>query len=273
MAFDTGILKERILVLDGAMGTMLQARGLQGNSELFNLTHPGIIEEIHREYIEAGADIITTNSFGANSISQKELGCRDRADEMAFEAARIARKAADGAGRKVWVAGSVGPTGKSLSLAQDLGDPAFREYSFDRMAEAFSRQIRALEDGGADIILLETCFDALNAKAAIYQYLKQSRLPIMVSVSLADRSGRTLTGQTIEAFYRSTEHCRPLSFGLNCSLGARDMIPHVEEVSGFARCAVSCHPNAGIIFSCTFFVQIFYWGQVLITHCPYTYAR
>ena len=233
-------------MLDGAMGTMLQARGLQGNSELFNLTHPGIIEEIHREYIEAGADIITTNSFGANSISQKELGCGDRADEMAFEAARIARKAADGAGRKVWVAGSVGPTGKSLSLAQDLGDPAFREYSFDRMAEAFARQIRALEDGGADIILLETCFDALNAKAAIYPYLKQSRLPIMVSVSLADRSGRTLTGQTIEAFYRSTEHCRPLSFGLNCSLGARDMIPHVEEVSGFARCAVSCHPNAGL---------------------------
>ena len=161
-------LKERILILDGAMGTMLQRRGLQGNSESFNLSAPSEIGKIHDEYIEAGADIITTNSFGASRISQAELGHANQAADMAEASARIARAAAERAGRKVWVAGSVGPTGKSLSLAQDIGNPAFRPYSFDQMAEAFEEQIRALLRGGVDIILLETCFDALNTKAAIY---------------------------------------------------------------------------------------------------------
>ena len=248
-------LKERILILDGAMGTMLQRRGLQGNSESFNLSAPSEIGKIHDEYIEAGADIITTNSFGASRISQAELGHANQAADMAEASARIARAAAERAGRKVWVAGSVGPTGKSLSLAQDIGNPAFRPYSFDQMAEAFEEQIRALLRGGVDIILLETCFDALNTKAAIYALNKilDGRIPgsegtheVMVSVSLGDRSGRTLTGQTIEAFYRSITHCHPLSFGLNCSLGASELIPAIGEVSGFAECAVSCHPNAGL---------------------------
>ena len=243
-------LRDRILVLDGAMGTVLQSRGLQGNSEIFNLTHPGIIGEIHSEYIKAGVDIISTNSFGANRISQSELGLADRATDMAEAAARIARAAADKAGRKVWVAGSVGPTGKSLTLAQNIGDPVFRPYSFDEMAGAYEEQIRALVSGGADIILLETCFDALNAKAAIYALTRlfpEGDGPgVMVSVSLGDKSGRTLTGQTPEAFYRSIRHCSPLSFGLNCSLGSREMIPLIADVSRFVEEAVSCYPNAGL---------------------------
>lgn len=242
-------LSKRILILDGAMGTMLQRKGLQGNSESFNLTNPETIGEIHNEYIEAGADIITTNSFSANSISQSEYNLSEKAGQMAEAAARIARKAADEAPRKIWVAGSVGPTSKSLSLAQNINDPIFRPYSFDGMAEAFEVQIRGLVKGGVDLLLLETCFDALNTKAALYaigHIPEASDIPIMVSASMSDRSGRTLTGQTMEAFYRSVQHCSPLSFGLNCSLGAEEMIPLIAEVASFATCAVSCYPNAGL---------------------------
>ncbi len=242
-------LSGRILILDGAMGTMLQRKGLQGNSESFNLTNPETIGEIHNEYIEAGADIITTNSFSANCISQSEYNLSDKAGLMAEAAARIAREAADKAPRKVWVAGSVGPTSKSLSLAQDISDPVYRPYSFDEMAEAFEVQIRGLVDGGADLLLLETCFDALNTKAALYalgHIPEATDIPVMISASLSDRSGRTLTGQTMEAFYRSVQHCNPLSFGLNCSLGAEEMIPLIAEVASFAVCAVSCYPNAGL---------------------------
>lgn len=242
-------LSKRILILDGAMGTMLQRKGLQGNSESFNLTNPETIGEIHNEYIEAGADIITANSFSANSISQSEYNLSEKAGQMAEAAARIARKAVGEAPRKVWVAGSVGPTSKSLSLAQNINDPVFRPYSFDEMAEAFERQIRGLINGGVDLLLFETCFDALNTKAALYaigHIPEASDIPIMISASMSDRSGRTLTGQTMEAFYRSVQHCSPLSFGLNCSLGAEEMIPLIAEVASFATCAVSCYPNAGL---------------------------
>lgn len=242
-------LSKRILILDGAMGTMLQRKGLQGNSESFNLTNPETIGEIHNEYIEAGADIITANSFSANSISQSEYNLSEKAGQMAEAAARIARKAADEAPRKIWVAGSVGPTSKSLSLAQNINDPIFRPHSFDGMAEAFEVQIRGLVKGGVDLLLFETCFDALNTKAALYaigHIPEASDIPIMISASMSDRSGRTLTGQTMEAFYRSVQHCSPLSFGLNCSLGAEEMIPLIAEVASFATCAVSCYPNAGL---------------------------
>lgn len=242
-------LSKRILILDGAMGTMLQRKGLQGNSESFNLTNPETIGEIHNEYIEAGADIITANSFSANSISQSEYNLSEKAGQMAEAAARIARKAADEAPRKIWVAGSVGPTSKSLSLAQNINDPIFRPYSFDGMAEAFERQIRGLINGGVDLLLFETCFDALNTKAALYAlgHIPEAKdIPVMISASMSDKSGRTLTGQTMEAFYRSIQHCNPLSFGLNCSLGAEEMIPLIAEVASFAACAVSCYPNAGL---------------------------
>lgn len=242
-------LSKRILILDGAMGTMLQRKGLQGNSESFNLTNPETIGEIHNEYIEAGADIITANSFSANSISQSEYNLSEKAGQMAEAAARIARKAAGEAPRKVWVAGSVGPTSKSLSLAQNINDPVFRPYSFDEMAEAFERQIRGLINGGVDLLLFETCFDALNTKAALYAlgHIPEAKdIPVMISASMSDKSGRTLTGQTMEAFYRSIQHCNPLSFGLNCSLGAEEMIPLIAEVASFAACAVSCYPNAGL---------------------------
>ena len=242
-------LSKRILILDGAMGTMLQRKGLQGNSESFNLTNPETIGEIHNEYIEAGADIITANSFSANSISQSEYNLSEKAGQMAEAAARIARKAAGEAPRKIWVAGSVGPTSKSLSLAQNINDPIFRPYSFDGMAEAFERQIRGLINGGVDLLLFETCFDALNTKAALYAlgHIPEAKdIPVMISASMSDKSGRTLTGQTMEAFYRSVQHCSPLSFGLNCSLGAEEMIPLIAEVASFATCAVSCYPNAGL---------------------------
>ena len=242
-------LSERILILDGAMGTMLQRHGLTGNNEPFNLSHPDIVRDIHRAYIEAGADILSTNTFSANRISQAEYGLAEQAQAFAQAGARLAREAADAAPRKVWVAGSLGPTGKSLTLAQDLSDPAFRPCSFDEMAQAYAEQVRGLVAGGVDALLLETCFDALNAKAALYAISgipEAAALPLLISVSAGDRSGRTLTGQTLEAFYRSIQHARPLSFGLNCSLGADALAPLVSDVASWAGCAVSCYPNAGL---------------------------
>ncbi|MCR5071444.1 MAG: methionine synthase [Bacteroidales bacterium] len=242
-------LRDRILILDGAMGTMLQRHGLSGNSEPFNLTHPDIVRSIHRAYIDAGADIISTNTFGANAISQADYGCSAQAREFARAGAALARAEADAAPRKVWVAGSMGPSGKSLTLPQDLGNPAWRPVSFDEMAAAYAEQVRGLVEGGADALLLETCFDALNTKAALYAISnipEAAALPLLISVSVADRSGRTLTGQTLEAFYRSVQHARPLTFGLNCSLGAADLAPLVADIAAWADCAVSCYPNAGL---------------------------
>ena len=274
--------KGRILILEGAMGTMIQRYGLteedyhggklsqcekelKGNSECLNLTRPEIIKAIHREYIEAGADIIESNTFSANRISQAEYGCEEFAAEMAYEGARLAREAADeamncksskmwsdgdaetGCGRKIWVAGSIGPTSKSLSLSPDVSDPAFRAYSFDQMKEAYSEQVEALLRGGVDLLLIETCFDALNVKAALAAISDcQTLPPVIVSVSVGDRSGRTLTGQTLEAFYTSVKHYPLLAFGLNCSLGAAEMTTLLEEVNKWCECAVSCYPNAGL---------------------------
>lgn len=265
------------MILDGAMGTMIQRYGLSeddfhgrpfsdiscelaGNNECLNLTRPDIIEEIHRQYIEAGADIIESNTFSANSISQQEYGCSGFAPEMAREGARIARRAADRAfsetGRRIIVAGSIGPTSKSLSLAPDITDPSYRPYSFDDMASAYRQQAEALIEGGADLIQIETCFDALNVKAALYAIWQMGqsgvharfngRIPVIVSVSVADRSGRTLTGQTLEAFYASISHYPLAAFGLNCSLGAAELAPLVKEISGWCRCPVICYPNAGL---------------------------
>ncbi len=270
-------LENRILILDGAMGTMIQRYGLaeadyrcgpfssctkelRGNNECLNLTRPEIIKAIHKEYIAAGADIIETNTFSANVISQAEYGCEEFAEKMAYEGARLAREAADeaeavaasvGLQRKVWVAGSMGPTSKSLSLSPDVADPAFRPYSFDQMKEAYRTQAEALLRGGTDILLIETCFDALNVKAALAAIAELDRnsmngVPVMISVSVGDRSGRTLTGQTLEAFYTSVRHYPIMSFGLNCSLGAAELMPLVEDMNIWCGCAVSCYPNAGL---------------------------
>ena len=280
------ILRDKIYILDGATGTMIQRYGLGesdyregafegcaaellGNNECLNLTRPDVIKEIHREYIKAGADIIETNTFSANRISQSEYGCEEYAAGMAYEGARLAREAADEymsdnskgkvPGRKILVAGSVGPTSKSLSLSPDVADPGYRPYSFDQMRDAYREQIQALLDGGVDLILIETCFDALNVKAALsaIQECKTIRrnevseisnevIPVMISVSVGDRSGRTLTGQTLKAFYTAVSHYPILAFGLNCSLGAAEMAPLVEEISQWCGCAVSCYPNAGL---------------------------
>ena len=253
------LLKDKIYILDGAMGTMIQKFGVaeaDNNSERLNLTRPEVIKKIHKEYIAAGADIIETNTFSANAISQAEYGCSDLAPQMAYEGARIAREAADeaaaiaaeiGVTRKVWVAGSMGPTSKSLSLSPDASDPAFRPYSFDQMYEAYREQAEALIRGGVDMILIETCFDALNTKAALSAIADcHAGFPVIISVSVSDRSGRTLTGQTLEAFYTSVRHYPILAFGLNCSLGAADMTPLVEDMGRWCGCAVSCYPNAGL---------------------------
>ena len=268
-------LDNKILILDGAMGTMIQKHGLteadyhcgpfaecekelKGNSECLNLTRPDVIKSIHKEYIAAGADIIETNTFSANVISQAEYECEGFAEKMAYEGARIAREAADeaaemaasiGLSRKVLVAGSMGPTSKSLSLSPDVSDPAFRPYSFSEMQKAYRQQAQALIDGGVDLILIETCFDALNVKAALSAIAECSlnrQIPVMISVSVSDRSGRTLTGQTLEAFYASVAHYPIMSFGLNCSLGASELMPLVEDINKWCKCAVSCYPNAGL---------------------------
>ncbi len=242
----------RILILDGAMGSMIQRLSLpptdylgEGDNESLNLTRPEVIESIHRAYIEAGADIITTNSFGANRISQGAYGLQDRAAEMAFEAAKIAKKAAEGT--DVLVAGSIGPTGQSLSLATS-SDPAWRACDFDTMASVYGEQMEALIRGGADLLLLETWFDALNAKAAVYALSRLERkVPVIISATVSDRSGRTLTGQTLEAFWTSIKHAPGLlAFGINCALGAEEMVPLAAEIARFSPLPLIFYPNAGI---------------------------
>lgn len=227
-------LNQRILILDGAMGTMLQ-RGLTE-------------EETLRAYIEAGVDIITTNSFNANRISQEKQGLAEMATQMAFDAATRARKVADSADRKVYVAGSMGPTGKSLTMASDASDSAYRKYDFDFFTDIYKEQAEALVRGGADIFLIETAFDALNVKAAVSALDRLGNpLPVIISATVSDRSGRTLTGQTLEAFYRAVEHTPNLcAFGINCALGADAMTTLVRDIAGFSSHPVSFYPNAGI---------------------------
>jgi 5-methyltetrahydrofolate--homocysteine methyltransferase len=266
------LLENRILVIDGAMGTMIQRhkpteatyRGerfkdwkldVKNNADLLNLTQPDMIEGIHREYLEAGADIIETNTFASTVIAQADFEMESLAYEMNIEGARIARKAADDFTAKDpskprFVAGAIGPLNKTLSLSPDVNNPGFRAVYFDEVVAAYYEQVKALMEGGVDILLIETIFDTLNAKAAIYAIKKHFRenreIPIMISGTITDASGRTLSGQTLEAFYTSVVHAKPLSVGLNCALGAKEMRPHIEELSQIASCFVSAYPNAGL---------------------------
>jgi len=261
----------RILVLDGAMGTMIQAekpdeatyRGarfadhpsdLGGNNELLSLTAPDMIRRIHAGFLEAGADIVCTNTFSANRISQADYGLEGLSAELNIASVRLAREAAEAAStpeRPRWVAGAIGPTNQTASLSPDVNDPGFRKVTFDDLARAYGEAARALIEGGVDLLLVETIFDTLNAKAALFAIdsLSDEGLtipPIMISGTITDRSGRTLTGQTPEAFWVSMSHARPFSIGLNCALGAAEMRPHVRALSGVADTRVSAYPNAGL---------------------------
>lgn len=268
-------LKEKILIIDGAMGTMIQRHKLEekdyrgerfkdwhtdvkGNNDLLSITQPQIIEEIHKQYLEAGADIIETNTFSSTSIAQADYDMQSLAYELNVAAARCARNAVDkfASTSKVneprFVAGAIGPLNKTLSLSPDVNNPGYRAVTFDEVAVAYYEQVKGLVDGGVDILLIETIFDTLNAKAAIYaikKYFrdtKQKELPVMISGTITDASGRTLSGQTLEAFYISISHAKPLSVGLNCALGAKEMRPHIEELSQLAGCYTSAYPNAGL---------------------------
>ncbi len=268
------ILKERILIIDGAMGTMIQRHKLEeadyrgqrfkdwhtdvkGNNDLLSITQPAIIEGIHEQYLEAGADIIETNTFSSTTIAQADYDMQSLAYELNVASATCARHAADkytalNPAKPRFVAGAIGPLNKTLSLSPDVNNPGFRAVTFDEVAAAYTEQISGLVDGGVDIILVETIFDTLNAKAAIYaikNYFRKANkkeLPIMISGTITDASGRTLSGQTLEAFYISVMHANPLSVGLNCALGAQEMRPHVEELSAIANCFTSAYPNAGL---------------------------
>ena len=271
-------LEKRILIIDGAMGTMIQRyklaeedyRGerfkdwpsdLKGNNDLLSLTQPHIVKEIHKQYLEAGADIIETNTFNAQKVSLADYGMQAIAYEMNLAAAKCAREAVNEfltssnfpAGHNgPWVAGAFGPLNKTLSLSPDVNNPGFRALTFDDAVDAYYEQTKGLVDGGVDLLLVETIFDTLNAKAAIFAIKKYFRdikkdiLPIMISGTITDASGRTLSGQTLEAFYTSVMHAKPLSIGLNCALGAKEMRPHIEELSQMASCYVSAYPNAGL---------------------------
>lgn len=265
------LLKHRILVIDGAMGTMIQRYNLseadyrgerfkdwpsdvKGNNDLLCLTQPHIIREIHGKYLEAGADIIETNTFNAQRVSLADYGMEELAYEINLAAARIAREATllVGSGEEKYVAGAIGPMNKTLSLSPDVNNPGYRALTFDDAVAAYYEQVQGLVEGGVDLLLIETIFDTLNAKAAIYAIKKYFRdtgvkeLPIMISGTITDASGRTLSGQTLEAFYNSVRHARPLSIGLNCALGAKEMRPHIEELSQIAECYTSAYPNAGL---------------------------
>lgn len=266
-------LAEKILFLDGAMGTMIQTYKLQeedfrkghfenhpsdlkGNNDLLSLTRPDVIYAIHTQYLEAGADIIETNTFSGTRIAQKDYDLEHAVYDINFQSAKLAKKActdfmAKNPDRKCYVAGALGPTNRTLSLSPDVNNPAFRAVTFDELVQNYYEQVKALIEGGADILLPETTFDTLNIKAAIfaiekYQEEVQIKFPLMLSVTITDASGRTLSGQTTEAFWNSVRHAKPLSVGLNCALGAKEMRPYLEELSNIADCFVSCYPNAGL---------------------------
>lgn len=272
------LLNERILIIDGAMGTMIQRyklneadyRGerfkdwpsdLKGNNDLLCLTQPQIIKAIHKEYLEAGADIIETNTFNAQRVSLADYNMESLAYEMNLAAARCAREAVNeflASSQRLkdepgpFVAGAIGPMNKTLSLSPDVNNPGFRALTFDEAVAAYYEQVKGLVEGGVDLLLVETIFDTLNAKAAIFAIKKyfrdtvQKPLPVMISGTITDASGRTLSGQTLEAFYTSVMHAKPLSIGLNCALGAKEMRPHIEELSQMAACYTSAYPNAGL---------------------------
>ena len=262
----------RIAILDGAMGTMIQARNLteadfrgerfiahpqdlRGNNDLLALTRPDVIAAIHTAYFEAGADLVETNTFNSTAISQADYRLEPVVAELNLAAARLARRAADQAtarlGRRCFVAGALGPTNRTASMSPDVNRPDYRAVTFDTLVAAYLEQARALAAGGVDALLVETIFDTLNAKAALFalETLFDEtgvRLPVMISVTITDASGRTLSGQTVSAFYNSIRHAKPFSIGINCALGGAQMRPYIEELAGLADCFVSCYPNAGL---------------------------
>ncbi|MFR9652181.1 MAG: homocysteine S-methyltransferase family protein, partial [Rikenellaceae bacterium] len=275
MSFEVlkSLLQERILLLDGAMGTMIQRHGLgegdfrgeeftnwgcelNGCNDILAITKPEILSDIHRQYLAAGADIITTCSFNAHPVSLKDYGLESRSYDIARAAAEVARAVADeftlsNPTKRRWVAGSMGPTNRTASISADVENPAAREVNFDQLVEGYTIQLNGLLDGGADIILIETIFDSLNAKAALYaiDYVGEERgrvIPTMASGTIADASGRILAGQSVEAMYNSLSHAKLISVGLNCAFGARQMMPYLEQLAAIAGCAVSAHPNAGL---------------------------
>lgn len=263
-SFFIDTLRGRVLKLDGAMGTQIQdfglteadfrfglpvepSRDVKGDNECLNLTRPDVIRAIHQAYVDAGADIIETNGFGANALVQQDYGLAELAPRMALEAARLAREVADAAPRKVWVAGNMGPTSKSLSLVSDFLRPEWRPCSFDEMAAAYEEQARAFIEGGVDLILVETCFDSLNAKAALYAVHQVCPgFPVIVSVSVGNAFGRTLTGQSLEAFYTAVSRPNLVAFGLNCSLGAEGLVPLIRDLDAWCPVPIICYPNAGL---------------------------
>lgn len=267
------ILSKRIMIIDGAMGTMIQKYNLseeqyrgerfkdieqlvKGNNDLLVLTQAQIISEIHGQFLEAGADIIETNTFNAQSISMADYNMKDLVREINLEAAKIAKKIANeytlkNPDKPRFVAGAIGPTNRTASLSPDVNQPGFRAVTFSDLCEAYSEQINALIDGGVDLLLVETIFDTLNAKAALFAIntIKEERqlnIPVMVSGTITDASGRTLSGQTPEAFWNSLSHANLLSIGLNCALGAKDMMPHISEISKVSWIYTTAYPNAGL---------------------------
>ena len=267
------VIKERILVLDGAMGTMIQTynlkeedfRGerfknysspLKGNNDLLSITQPQIISEIHKKYLDSGADILETNTFSSNSISMADYNMEDLVYELNFESTKIAKKLTDeysikDSSKPRFVAGSIGPTNKTASMSPDVSDPGFRAITFDELVISYTEQIKGLVDGGVDILLLETIFDTLNAKAALFAidtYMENNKLniPLMVSGTITDQSGRTLSGQTVNAFMISVSHMPIFSIGFNCALGADQLMPYVKRLSDKSQFYVSDHPNAGL---------------------------
>ena len=257
---------KRILIKDGAYGTQVQQRRLQeadyrgnldlakdqrGNNDLLNLTRPELVRSICESFAEAGAEILATNTFNANAISQADFAAEALVREINREAARITREVADRDGKQRWVAGAIGPTNKTLSLSPDVNDPGFREVDFDEVKTVYREQVDALVDGGVDFILIETIFDTLNAKAAIMATLEAEQdlgraLPLMISMTLTDLSGRNLSGHTVEAFWASVRHAKPITIGLNCSFGAAQLRPHLTALSAIADTLVMAYPNAGL---------------------------
>ena len=266
------ILAKRIAILDGAMGTMIQRfklneaqyrgerfasfhKDVKGNNELLSLTRPDVIADIHEKYLAAGADLIETNTFGATTVAQDDYDMADLAREMNFQSAKIARAACDKyatADRPRFVAGALGPTPKTASISPDVNDPGARNVTFEQLRAAYYEQVEALVEGGSDVLLVETIFDTLNAKAALFaidEYFENSgeRLPLIISGTVTDASGRILSGQTVTAFWHSVRHARPLAVGLNCALGAALMRPYVQELHRVASDTyISCYPNAGL---------------------------
>jgi len=256
----------RILIKDGAYGTSIQARKLQGadycgqldllkdqrgNNDLLNITRPDVVRSICESFADAGAEILATNTFNANAISQADYGAEALVTKINVEAARITREVADRDGKQRWVAGALGPTNKTLSLSPNVNDPAFREVDFDQVKAVYREQIDALVEGGVDFILIETIFDTLNAKAAVMATLEAEQalgreLPLMISMTLTDLSGRNLSGHTVEAFWASVRHARPVTIGLNCSFGAAQLRPHLSALAALADTLVMAYPNAGL---------------------------